>query len=407
MVEWSFETRAVHAGRDQGPVPDVERARPEGLGFPVAPAIQPSAGYFFPRLADLDHAFDDPRAGYVYARHGSPTTDAFAQAVAALEGTEGAVAFGSGMAAIHAVLLAAELGPGDAIVAGRDLYGATQTLLTTMFAAQGVRVRLVDATSVDGVRAAVAELRPKVIYVETISNPLLRIPDLPALGELAQEAGAVLVVDNTFATPYLCRPREFGAHAVVHSATKYLGGHGDLTAGVVAADGELLAALRTVARLAGATLSPFDAWLALRGIRTLALRLARQCANAASLASHLSMHSCVARVHYPGLPRHPQHALASRLFRGHGYGGVVAFEIRDAGPAEVARFMEALKLVLPAPTLGDVYSLALYPAQASHRGLTPEQRAALGISDGLVRISAGIESDADIIADIDQALAAI
>jgi cystathionine gamma-synthase/methionine-gamma-lyase len=309
------------------------------------------------------------------------------------------------MAAIHATLVAAELGPGDTVVAGRDLYGATQTLPTTLFGANGVRVRLEDATDSGRFGALIAAARPKVVYVETIGNPLLRLPDLDAIGAAARAAGATFVVDNTFASPYLCRPAENGAQAVIHSATKYLGGHGDLTAGVVAAEEALLDRLRTVARLAGATLGAFDAWLALRGVRTLALRLERQCANALDVAQHLAGHPRVERVHYPGLPDHPQHALARRLFGGRGYGGMVAFELRGAGAAEVARFMDALRLVLPAPTMGDVYSLALHPAQASHRGLTPEQRAALGIRDSLVRLSVGIEDAGDIIADLDQALA--
>src|SRR5919202_3500395 len=192
MDGWAFDTRAVHGGRDAGPVQDPGEPRPEGLGTPVAPGIQVSSGYYFPRLQDLNRAFDDPQEGYVYARHGGPTTDQFAQAVAALEGTGGAVSFASGMAAIHAALLAAELGPGDTIVAGRDLYGATQPLLTTVFATQGVRVQLVDTTNLDATRAAIREIRPKVVYVETISNPLLRIPDLPALAALAHEANTTL-----------------------------------------------------------------------------------------------------------------------------------------------------------------------------------------------------------------------
>lgn len=407
MNTWTFETRAVHAGRDGERLHDPAAPRAGDLGAmgtPVAPGIFPSSSYYFESLAALNRAFDDPQAGYVYARHGGPTTDAFGRAVAALEGTDGAVPFASGMAAIHAALLACEIGPGDTIVAGRDLYGATQTLLSTVFASQGVRVHLVDVTDLDQIRSLVREVRPKAIFVETVSNPLLRVADLPALGELAAEAGTRFVVDNTFASPYLCRPAEHGASAVVHSATKYLGGHGDLTAGVVVAASELLPNLRLVARLVGGTLGAFDAWLALRGIRTLALRLERHCANAASVAAYLASHRRVVRVHYPGLPDHPQHALAGTLFGKKGYGGIVSFELRDAGLAEVARFMDSLRLILPAPTMGDVYSLALYPAQASHRGLTPEQRAALGIGDNLIRLSIGIESAEDITADLDQAL---
>jgi cystathionine gamma-synthase/methionine-gamma-lyase len=403
---WSFDTTAVHAGRDVGPVPDPSGRYPGGLGRPVAPAIQPSASYSFERLADLNRAFDDPAAGFVYARHGAPTAAALGRAVAALEGTDGAVAFASGMAAIHAALLAAGTRAGDTVVASRDLYGATQALLSDVLAGLGVRVHLVDATDAANVRDALEATRPRVVFVETMSNPLLRLVDLPAVAALARHAGARFIVDNTFASPYLCRPGEYGADLIVHSATKYLGGHGDLTAGVVAAAAEFLAPLQQTARLVGGTLGAFDAWLALRGIRTLALRLERQCANAQRVAAHLAAHPMVQRVHYPGLKSHPHHALAVRLYQGRGFGGVVSLEIRGASPHEVGRFMDALRLILPAPTLGDVYSLALYPAQSSHRGLTPEQRAHLGIGDDLVRLSLGIESAADLLADLDQALEA-
>jgi cystathionine beta-lyase/cystathionine gamma-synthase len=322
---WRFDTRAVHAGRDAGPLQDPDEPRPEGRGTPVVPGIQPSSSYYFRRTADLDRAFDDPHEGYVYARHGSPTVGAFAQAVADLEGAGGAVAFSSGMAAIHAALLAAGIVPGDAIVASRDLYGATQTLLTGIFGGQGVRAHLADATDLDGFVAAIRSLRPKVVYVETISNPLLRIPDIGAIASAARAAGSQLIVDNTFASPYLCRPIEWGAGAVVHSATKYLGGHGDLTAGVVATRADLLDQVRLVSRLVGGMLGAFDAWLALRGLRTLTLRLERQCANALAVAERLARHPRVAAVNYPGLPRHPQHALAQRLFGGRGFGGELSF----------------------------------------------------------------------------------
>jgi cystathionine beta-lyase/cystathionine gamma-synthase len=407
MADWSFATRAVRASRDTGNLADpTERAR-AGLGRPVAPGIQPASSFAFERVEDLDRAFEDPQAGYVYARHGSPTADLFAGAVADLEGAPGAVAFASGMAAIHAVLLAAGVREGETVVAGRDLYGATHGLLSTLLAGSaGVRLRLVDGTDPAAVREAVEETRPRVVYVETVSNPLLRVADLRAVAEIARGAGATCVVDNTFASPYLCRPIALGAHAVLHSATKYLGGHGDLTAGVVAAEGELLDPLRAIGRLAGGTLGAFEAWLALRGVRTLALRMERHCTNAAAIAIHLAGHSRVRQVHYPGLVSHPQHVLAARLFDGRGFGGVVSFAIRDAGAAEVARFMDALRLFVPAPTMGDVYSLALYPARSSHRGLTPEERAALGIGDDLVRLSVGIEGLEDLLTDLDQALAA-
>jgi cystathionine beta-lyase/cystathionine gamma-synthase len=406
MNEWRFDTQTVHAGRDTGPVPDPNAPRPEGLGTPVVPGIQPSTAYYYDQLASLDRAFQDPAAGYVYARHSGPTGDALGRAVARLEGAAGAVPFASGMAAIHAALLAAEVGKGSTIVAGRDLYGATQGLLVNVFgAAFGTQVRFVDTTDVEMTGQVLREARARALFVETISNPLMRLAELPALAEAAHRAGALLIVDNTFASPYLCRPIEHGADVVLHSATKYLAGHGDVTAGIVASRGDLLPQLHTVARLTGGTLGAFDAWLTLRGIRTLSLRLERQCANALRLAKHLLTHPRISRVHYLGLADHPQHEAAKRLFGKRGYGGVLSFELRDAGEAEVRRFVDALDLVLAAPTMGDVYTLVLYPAQASHRGLTPQQRAALGIGDNLVRLSCGVEAIEDLIADVDQALA--
>lgn len=405
MPDLHFNTKTVHSGRDQGPLQDPAEPRPEGLGTPVSPGIQPSSAYYFDSLDALDRAFDNPGAGFVYARHGGQTGQLFANAVAELESADGAIAFSSGMAAVHAAILAAEPTTKHGILASRDLYGATQALLTNVFAPQGIPITLVDTTDLDAVRRA-AETEPKIVYVETISNPLMRLADLRGLATIARAAGATLIVDNTFASPYLCRPTEHGADAVVHSATKYLGGHGDLTAGVVAAGAQLLAGVGLVSRLVGGTLGAFDAWLALRGIRTLALRLERQCANALALARALEAHPRVARVHYCGLQSHTQHSLANTLFGGAGSGGMLSFEIEGASVVQVRRFMDALRLVLPAPTMGDVYSLALYPAQSSHRGLSAEQRHALGIADNLVRVSCGVEASEDIVDDVLQALAA-
>ena len=406
MPDLHFNTRAVHAGRNHGPLQDPQEPKPDGLGTPVSPGIQPSSAYYFDTLDALDRAFDDPASGYVYARHGGPTTSLFAQAVASLENADGAIAFSSGMAAIHAALLAAEPTKERGILAARDLYGATQSLLTNLFAAHGIPVTLVDTTDLGAVREAAQATRPKVLYVETISNPLMRLADLPQVAKIATAAHATFIVDNTFASPYLCRPLDHGAHVTLHSATKYLGGHGDLTAGAVAAKSDFLPQLGLVSRLAGGTLGAFDAWLALRGVRTLALRMERHCANALALAQALDQHSRIARVHYAGLTSHPQHALARSLFGTAGFAGILSFEIKDADARSVRRFMDALQLVLPAPTMGDVYSLALYPAQASHRGLTPQQRHAIGIGDNLVRLSCGIEAAEDIIADVLQALTA-
>jgi len=394
LKDKSIFTQAVHAG-ERGPRPDFD---------PVSTPIHPSVGYLYDEMDDLDGVFSGERAGYVYPRYGSPTVTAFERAVAVLEGAEDAVAFASGMAAIHAALWGAGLRDGAAVVSAADVYGATYSLLDKVFTAQGVRVCFVDIANLDQVAGVVAGERPAALLCEIVSNPLLKVADVPALAKIAHAAGAVLLVDNTFASPYLFRPLDYGADYVLHSATKYLGGHGDLMAGVVACSAARGHDLRERQKLLGANLGPQEAWLALRGVKTLPLRMRQHSANAQTVAEWLVRHPAIAHVNYPGLPEHPQHDLAARLFGGRGFGGMVSFDLRGADQAQVFAFMEALELVLPATTLGDVYSLTLYPTHSSHRYVTPEIRAALGIGDGLVRLSVGIEDAADIIADLAQAL---
>jgi cystathionine beta-lyase/cystathionine gamma-synthase len=390
----SIFTRAVHAG-ERGPRPDFT---------PVSTPIQHSVGYLYEDMVDLDGIFGGQQTGYVYPRYGSPTVSAFEQATAELEEAEDAVAFASGMGAIHAALLGAGVSAGKAVVAATDVYGATYALLEHTFTGLDVRVRFVDITDLDQVAQAIAEERPAVLLCEIISNPLMKVADVPSLAEMAHAAGASLIVDNTFATPYLFCPLEHGADYAVHSATKYLGGHGDVMAGVVACSSQRGLDLRERQKLLGANLGPQEAWLALRGLKTLPLRMRQHCANAQAVARWLAGHPAVDQVNYPGLPHHPQHALAARLFDGRGFGGMLSFDLRGAGQPEVFCFMEALDLVLPATTLGDVYSLTLYPAHSSHRQVAPEVRAQIGIGDGLVRLSVGIEEAEDIIADLAQAL---
>jgi cystathionine beta-lyase/cystathionine gamma-synthase len=352
----------------------------------------------------FDAVFATTRDGYVYPRHGSPTTTAFETAVAALEQGEAAHAFSTGMAAIHATLLAAGARAGTTIVAAQDLYGETTVLLTRLLTELGISVHHVDAADPTAVETMLAQTRPIALLAETISNPLLKVADIGALAEIAHRHNVSLLIDNTFASPYLCNPLALGADYVIHSATKYLSGHGDVMAGVVVTSKENRQKLFEVNKLVGGTLGAFEAWLALRGLKTLSLRMQKQCANAAQIAEWLAAHPKIARVNYPGLPNHPQHVLARRLFSERGFGGVLSFEIAGADRARVFRFMEALELCLPATTLGDIYTLVLHPATSSHRGLTPEQRARVGIGEGLVRLSTGIEDVADIIADLENAL---
>jgi cystathionine gamma-synthase/methionine-gamma-lyase len=357
-------------------------------------------------MDDLDGVFAGSKQGYVYSRYATPTVTAFEAAVASLEGAEAAQAYSSGMAAIHACLLAAGVKAGTSVVAALDLYGATFTLLRNLLASLGLNVRMVHVSDPEEVETALEETGPAALLVETISNPLLNVADIPALAALAHRYQASLLVDNTFASPYLFNPLAHGADYAIHSATKYLSGHGDVLAGVVATSAENKNKLFELNKLVGSVLGPFEAWLALRGLKTLPLRMRQQCENAGQVAEWLRSHPRVAKVNYPGLSDHPQHELAGRLFQGRGSGGVLSFEIKEADKATVYHFMEALRLCLPATTLGDIYSLVLHPATSSHRSLTAEERARVGIPDGLVRLSTGIESADDILADLESALSA-
>ncbi len=393
----SFETLAVHAG-ERSPASD---------STPVVTPIWPSVTYLYESMDDMDAVFEGTRHGPLYLRYGSPTVSAFEEAVATLEQAEAAQAYSSGMAAIHSALLAAGARSGASIVAALDVYGATFAVLNRLLTTLGVTARMVNVIDLDEVERAVRETGASIVLVETISNPLLKVADIPRLAEIAHRHRAALLIDNTFASPYLFNPLAHGADYAIHSATKYLSGHGDVLAGVVATSSENKARLYELNKLVGSVLGPFEAWLALRGLKTLPLRVKRQFESAQMIAEWLCTQPRIARVNYPGLKDHAQHELAQRLFDGKGYGGVLSFEIKGADKATAFRFMEALTVCLPGTTLGDVYSLVLHPATASHRALTEEERQRVGISSGLVRLSTGIEAPEDIIADLEQALARI
>ena len=393
----SFSTRAVHAG---------ERM-PRGGFMPVVAPIHPTVGFTYESMDELEAIAAAAREGYVYPRYGSPTVAAFEAAVAELEGGEAAFALASGMAAMHIALLAASVRAGASVVAALDIYGATFVLLSRLLAELGAQVRFVDVTDLAAVEAVLAETHPVALVAETISNPLMKVADVPALAGLAHRYGAQLLVDNTFASPYLFNPLAHGTDYCIHSATKYIAGHGDVMAGVVITSAANRRKLYEMNKLVGSVLGPFEAWLAMRGLKTLPLRVRQQCANAARIAEWLNAQARIAHVNYPGLPAHPQHALARRLLGERGFGGMLSFEIAGADQAMAFRFMESLELCQPATTLGDIYTLVLHPATSSHSGLSEAERAKVGIREGLVRLSAGIEEAADIIADLDQALAHI
>lgn len=379
------------------------RALPAAAGRPVVPPLVQSVAFEHASAAEQDAVFAGDREGYVYGRYGTPTTAALEVALAGLEGTAAAVCFVSGMSAIHAFVTACGFAHGGRVVAQEDPYGQTRVMLERERRERGADVAFVDPTDHDAVERALAAAPARVLFVEAISNPLLRVTDLAALATVARERGAMLAVDATFASPVLVRPRELGAGVVIHSLTKYLNGHGDAMGGVVAGSAEVGSAMRERAMIDGAYLPPHEAWLILRGLRTLELRVRRQCETALAVARHLAAHPKVARVHYPGLPSHPQHELARRQF-GQLFGGVVSFVLRADTREAAFRFLDALELATPAPTLGDIYSEVLYPPMSSHRRLDPEERRRLGITDGFVRLSAGIEDPADIIEDLDRAL---
>lgn len=384
------ETVAVHAG---------ERPDPPDFTPTVAP-IHTSSSFSYGLSADQEAVFNEERPGFVYTRYGNPTVAALEATIANLEGGDAAVATGSGMAAIHLALLG-ELQASDRILASKDLYGSTYALLTNVFGILGIPTTFVDTTDLDAVDVALAEVRPRVVVVETISNPLMRVANIPALATLARQHRARLLVDSTFASPALVNPLRHGAHVVVHSTTKYLSGHGDTTGGVIVTDELRAHELRELNKLVGSLMSPFTAWLTQRGLKTMPLRFAQQARSAATVATWLAAHPAVATVNFPGLA---DLGGAAAQFDGDLRGAILSFDIARAGAPEVHRFMDALSICVPATTLGDVYSLVLYPAMSSHRAYTAEQREALGIGAGLVRLSVGIEHPDDLIADLDQAL---
>ncbi|HEV2067063.1 MAG TPA: PLP-dependent aspartate aminotransferase family protein [Thermomicrobiales bacterium] len=383
-------TRAVHAGKGV----DAAEARPTAAPIHVATAFS------YPDARMLDDVFEDNSRGYVYSRYGNPTVRSLEQAIAVVEQCDEAIAFASGMAAIHAAITGVA-GPGAKILASQDLYGATHALLRTHFASINMETHFVDMLDLDAVRDAATAIQPAIVLAESISNPLIRVTDIAAVAEIAHGAGARLIIDNTFASPVIIRPAALGADLVVHSTTKFIAGHGDTTGGVIATSSRFAGPIREQAKLFGAVTGPFDAFLAIRGLKTLDLRVRQQSRNARKIATTLTQDSRIERVNYPGLGS----AVPDPLFLCEDRGALLSFEIAGAGREEIFAFMDALKLCIPATTLGDVFSLVLYPAMSSHRSLTPEQRHAIGIRDNLVRMSVGIEDPRDILADVNQALA--
>ena len=383
-----LRTRAVHAGQQPDP----------HTGAITTPITQSSA-FNYGTLEQGAAIFAGEAQGYRYSRFANPTVAALEAKMANLEGAPAAVAFSSGTAATSSVLLGL-LNPGDEIAFLGPLYGGTEGL----FRALGERfgIKAVDATQ-QGLAASVGPAT-RMVWVETLTNPSLRLHDLAEVAALARARGLLTVADNTFCTPCLTRPLELGIDLVLHSMTKYLGGHGDATGGVVAGAADLIAQVRkTGLGHVGGNLSPQEAFLFLRGIKTLPLRMAAHCAGAAAVADFLAAHPAVRAVHYPGLASHPQHGLARRQLQG-GFGGMVTFELARNERAAAAAVLNALRLFTQAVSLGDVDSLACHPATTTHSFVSAEVRAAGGITEGLIRLSVGIEHPDDLIADLANAL---
>jgi len=366
---------------------------------PSVPIFQTST-FRFATSEDYAETISFRRPGYTYTRgYGNPTLLAFERVMAELEGTESAFSFSSGMAAVHTVVTALARA-GDRIVVSNELYGGSFSLFTKVLPRYGIEVTFVSPHDPDAVAAALPGAA--LFHVETIANPNVTVADLEALGAVCRASGVPAVVDNTFASPYLCNPARFGFEHVLHSATKYIGGHHDLTGGIVATTDDGMRRLRDVAIETGGTMAPLEAWLALRGLMTLELRMERHSRSAQALAEFLQGHAKVERAHYPGLASHPHHEVARRLLP-RGCGGMLAFEI-DGGVEAGMRFCDALDLAWIATSLGGTHTLVGHAASTTHRQMDPTARRAAGIADGLVRVSVGLEDVEDLIEDFDRAL---
>jgi cystathionine beta-lyase/cystathionine gamma-synthase len=392
-----IESAVVHAG---------DRKRGNGAAVPSTTPIHLATTYFYESTAQLDRVFGHEEEGHTYSRYSNPTNEALEELVTTLENGHGSLATASGMAALQIAFQAALLDRPHHVLSANAIYGSTVTMAEQLFSPFGVDFSYVDICDLNAVERAIGEKKPGCIFMESISNPLLRVGSIDRIAELARSAGAALVIDSTFATPMLLRPLELGANLVVHSATKYLAGHGDVLGGIVVSDEEHLETLRTLARVAGPVLGPFESYLTMRGIKTLAVRFERQCRNANILAERLANHPCVDRVYYCADPNHPDASTIQKLFTPGMFGAILSFEIKGADKPAVMAFMDRLKMIVPGTSLGDVHTLLLYPTIASHRDISPRMRERMGIRENLVRVAVGIEDVDDIMADLDGALRA-
>lgn len=391
----NFESQVVHTG---------DRKRRKGAVVPSTTPIHLGTTYFYESAATLDRILGHEEQGFSYVRYNNPTNEALEELTTALEGGYGSLATSSGMAALQIAFQAALIDRPHTILASDSIYGATISLLDQVMGPFGIKVKYVDVCDLPALEKAIAEHKPGCVFIESISNPLLRVGPIDRIAELSRAAGAALVVDSTFATPLMVRPLALGAHIVVHSATKYFAGHGDVLGGIVVSDQPHHEAVRSIARIAGPLLGAFESYLTMRGIKTLAVRFERQCQNAKALADWLDQHPCVDRVYHCSRADHPDAETIGRCFSPGLSGAILSFEIKNAPKAKVLEFMDRLRMVVPGTSLGDVHTLLLYPLIASHRTISPKMRDRMGIRENLVRVAAGIEHIDDIKADLDQAL---
>ena len=392
-----FESQVVHVG---------DRKRERSRAIPSTTPIHLASTYVYDTAEQLDRVFGHEEEGPSYSRYENPTNNALEELVTALENGHGALATCSGMTALQIAFQAALIDRPHSIISASSIYGATIKMFDQVLEPFDINVRYIDMCDLGALEKAIAAEKPGCVFLESISNPILRVADIPKIAAMTKAAGAALVVDSTFACPMLMRPLDLGANIVVHSATKYLAGHGDVLGGVVVSDAENHENVRMLSRITGGTLGPFESYLTMRGIKTLALRYERQCQNARKLAECLAAHPAVERVIYCADPKHPDAATIKRLFAPDLYGAILSFEIKNADKAAVFNFMNRLKMIVPGTSLGDVHTLLLYPTMASHRDIAPKQRERMGIRENLVRVSAGIEAVEDIYADLDAALRA-
>jgi cystathionine gamma-synthase/methionine-gamma-lyase len=393
-----FETKVVHTG---------ERKRAPQKAIPSTTPIHLSSTYFYETAETLDRIFGQEEEGPSYSRYSNPTNEALEELTTALEGGFGSLATASGMTGLQLAFQAGLLDRAPRILSASAIYGATVKMFDHVFAPFNVETSYVDICDLAAVKAAIEKEQPGCLFMETISNPVLRVGDIEEIAKLTSAAGVCLIVDSTFSTPMLMRPLELGANIVVHSATKYFAGHGDVLGGLVISDAAYHPTVRMLSRIVGGTLGPFESYLTMRGIKTLALRFERQCRNAEKLAEWLRGHPCVDKVLYCGDPAHPDAAVIKKSFAPGLFGAILSFEIKGADRAAVMQFMNRLKLIVPGTSLGDVHTLLLYPVIASHRDISPKMRERQGIKENLVRVAAGIEAVEDIIADLDAALRSV